>query len=175
MPDLHTPSSSRESFHDPRRTPAPATADAPAEAAREPERSELVADQLLAELGDGAPAAWAITQAVTRASHARAAVVRASPVRLAQRDELPAVHESSPELVRLLEQLRATVTSYVERRRGAGAPVERVLPEVKALVRAAEPCIEWPYERGVFTARVVRWAIEAYYDQPELRHVPRFY
>ena len=83
--------------------------------------------------------------------------------------------EPSPELVRLLAQLRSTVTRFTHERRAAGAAVERVVPEVKCLVREAASCERWVDPGDTLTARTVRWAIEAYYDQPELAHVPRFY
>jgi hypothetical protein len=64
---------------------------------------------------------------------------------------------------------------FVRRRQSEGLPIERVLPEVKCLVREAASCERWVDPGDTLTARTVRWAIEAYYDQPELRHVPRFY
>lgn len=78
-------------------------------------------------------------------------------------------------LLRLMGQLQATVTRYVGERRAAGAPVERVLPEVKGLVREAASAEGWFDPTDALMAQVVRWTIAGYYDQPELGHVPRFY
>ena len=83
--------------------------------------------------------------------------------------------EPSPELVRLLAHLRSAVTRYTHERRDAGAPVERVVPEVKGLVREATACERWCDPADTLTAQVVRWAIAAYYDDPEMVHAPRFY
>ncbi len=83
------------------------------------------------------------------------------------------VDAPSLELVRLLAHLRSTVTRYVSERRAAGVPVERVIPEVKGLVRAAVSCEGWFDPADTLMAQVVRWAITAYYGQPELAHVPR--
>jgi hypothetical protein len=58
-------------------------------------------------------------------------------------------------------------------------PVERVLPEVKCLVREAESCEGWRDPSDALMAHAVRWSIEAYYgayhDAPALRHVPSVY
>jgi hypothetical protein len=77
----------------------------------------------------------------------------------------------SPALVAHLGHLRATLTRYVGERRDAGAPVERVLPEVKALVReaAAREAVArelWPDTADALLGQVVRWTITAYYDHP---------
>jgi hypothetical protein len=82
---------------------------------------------------------------------------------------------ASPELVGLLAHLQSTVVRYVHERRAEGAAVERVIPEIKELVREAASHEGWVDPAGALTAQVVRWAIEAYYDQPELAHAPRFY
>jgi hypothetical protein len=95
------------------------------------------------------------------------------PGRLGPTDD--AVRAPTPELVRLLEHLRSTVVLYVCDRRAQGAPVERVLPEVKALVREAASCEPWYDPSETLLGQVVRWVIEAYFDEPELSHVPRFY
>jgi hypothetical protein len=81
----------------------------------------------------------------------------------------------SPELARLLAMVRAEVTRYVAARREAGAPIERVLPEVKCLVRASQVHERWDDPRDTLMTQVVRWVIGAYFDEPELLHVPRFY
>jgi hypothetical protein len=78
----------------------------------------------------------------------------------------------SPELLRRLAHLRATVTRYVWGRRAAGVPVERVLPEVKGLVREAMAREGWCDPSDTLLAPVVRWAITAYVERPELAHVP---
>ena len=79
----------------------------------------------------------------------------------------------SAELVRLLDHLRRTVGRHVRERRAAGLPIERVLPEVKGLVREATALEGWFDSADTLMAHVVRWIILAYYDQPELVHVPR--
>lgn len=85
---------------------------------------------------------------------------------------------ASPELVERLAELRAAVWTYVRRRRDAGTPVQRVLPEVKALVREAlaweGATGAWSYEAvELLTEPVVRWAIAAYYGvHAELRADP---
>jgi hypothetical protein len=83
--------------------------------------------------------------------------------------------EPSPELVRLLGHLQSTVTRFVHERREAGAAVERVIPEVKGLVREAASCEGWVDPADTLTAQVVRWTITAYHDEPELAHGPLFY
>lgn len=78
---------------------------------------------------------------------------------------------ASPELVERLAGLRTTVWSYVRRRRDAGAPVQRVLSEVRALVREA---LAWEGATGawsdevaeILTEPVVRWVIAAYHALP---------
>jgi hypothetical protein len=85
------------------------------------------------------------------------------------------VEGPSPELVRLLAHLRSAVTRYAQERRDAGAAVERIVPEVKCLVREAASCEGWFDPGDSLMAQVVRWTIMAYYDQPELAHAPRFY
>lgn len=87
------------------------------------------------------------------------------------------VAETAPSaaLVHLLNHLRSTVAAYVSGRRAEGAAIERVLPEVKCLVREAASCEQWHDPADTLMAQVVRWTIDAYYEQPELEHVPRFY
>ena len=72
----------------------------------------------------------------------------------------------SPALVLHLGHLRATLTRYVGERRDAGAPVERVLPEVKGLVREAAARELWVDTADALMGQVVRWTITAYYDHP---------
>ena len=86
-----------------------------------------------------------------------------------------AIDEPTPELLRVLTRLRTQLTRYVVRRRTAGVPIERVLPEVKCLVRESQSVERWADPAGTLMAQIVRWSITAYYDEPELRHVPRFY
>ena len=91
--------------------------------------------------------------------------------RLADARYLPATDRSartpeaaSAELIRLLDHLRATVTRFVLARRDAGTPIERVLPEVKGLVRAAVAYERWHDPAESLMAHVVGWTIAAYYD-----------
>jgi hypothetical protein len=96
------------------------------------------------------------------------------PGRLGPADDVVAP-AAAPELVRLLEHLRSTVVLYVRDRRAEGAPVERVLPEVKALVREAASCEQWFDPADSLMGQAVRWVIEAYFDEPEPARVPRFH
>jgi hypothetical protein len=84
-----------------------------------------------------------------------------------------AIQTPSAELVRLLGHLRSTVRRYVRARRGAGVPVERVLPEVKGLVREASALEGWFDSADTLMAQVVRWSITAYDDEPEPAHARR--
>ena len=72
----------------------------------------------------------------------------------------------SAELIRLVDHLRSTVTRYVRGRRDAGAPIERVLPEVKGLVREAVAHERWFDPAEALMAHVVGWTITAYYRAP---------
>jgi hypothetical protein len=81
--------------------------------------------------------------------------------------------DPSPALVGHLGHLRATVTRYVGERRDAGAPVERVLPEVKDLVREAATRELWFETAEALVRQVVRWTITAYYDHPSPSDGPR--
>jgi hypothetical protein len=105
----------------------------------------------------------AATEAVTQDAAERAALAR-RPV--ATGDGLPSTQVSA-DLVVLLDQLRTAVAHYVRARRLAGAPIERVLPEVKGLVREAV-AHEGSYDAAeALMRRVVGWTIAAFYDQPE--------
>ena len=75
----------------------------------------------------------------------------------------------------LVARLQASIAVYADERRVAGASLDRVLAEVRALVHDAERAEGWPDELGVLAGRVARWATEAYLDEPGLRNVPRFY
>jgi hypothetical protein len=80
----------------------------------------------------------------------------------------------STALVHLLQHLRTTVAAYVASRRAEGAAIERVLPEVKCLVREAASCEQWHDPMDALMAQVVRWTIDAYYEQQHREHVPPF-
>jgi hypothetical protein len=116
----------------------------------------------------------AVRRTVTAAGEeARARVADAQ--RSGSTRRIEALDDPSPELRALLERMHSTVVGYVCVRRDQGVPVERVLPEVKRLVREAESSERWRDPSDLLMARAVRWSIEAYYDDPALRHVPRFY
>jgi hypothetical protein len=87
--------------------------------------------------------------------------------RLAAAAPLASAEEPSAELIRLLDRLRSTVAGHVGGRRRAGVPVQRVLPEVKGLVREAVAREGW-YDPGeTLMAQVVGWAVAAYYAEPK--------
>ena len=71
---------------------------------------------------------------------------------------------SSPALRECLVGLRDAVEGYVGRRREEGTPVERVLAEVKTLVRRAEGCDLSREATDALMPQVVRWGIQAFYD-----------
>lgn len=72
----------------------------------------------------------------------------------------------APALVGLLAALRAGVSVYVCGRRQECVPIWRVLPEVKALIREADPEVAHLATLAPLVDQVVRWTIEAYYDLP---------
>jgi hypothetical protein len=112
-----------------------------------------------------------VTLAVTQEARARLA----DAPRSGAADGVESLDAPSPELCRLLVHLRSTVTAYVVARRTDGIPIERVMPEMKCLVREAESCEAWRDPSDQLLAEVVRWGIEAYYDEPSQQHVvPRF-
>lgn len=80
-----------------------------------------------------------------------------------------------PELVPLLAQLRASVAAYVCRLRDDGVPPERAIAGVKAVVQEARSPDGRLAGPDQLMAQVVRWSIEAYYDEPALRGSPRFF
>jgi hypothetical protein len=84
----------------------------------------------------------------------------------AMRDATSDHHAPSAELVHLMGRVRVLVVSYVRWRRAAGAPVERVLPEIEGLVRQAAASEGWLDPAESLAAEVVRWSIEAYHDAP---------
>jgi hypothetical protein len=88
-------------------------------------------------------------------------------------DAPEALDALSADLTPLLGQLRSTVGRYVRDRRAAGLAVERVVPEVRGLVREASAREGWSDPADMLMTRVVGWTIGAYYDEPELAHVPR--
>ncbi len=74
--------------------------------------------------------------------------------------------EPSDELIRLLDRLQTAVARYVADSRRAGAPLARVLPEVRGLVREAVVREGW-YDPGeTLMEQVVGWAVAAYYAEP---------
>jgi hypothetical protein len=109
------------------------------------------------------------------ARHVALAAAREASTRGPLADPAATLEAPSAELQRLLGHLRSTLGRYVRQRREAGLPVERVLPEVKGLVREASALAGWFDPADTLMAQVVRWTITAYYGDPELAHVPRFY
>jgi aminoglycoside phosphotransferase (APT) family kinase protein len=107
---------------------------------------------------DRVAVAAAVERAVTRAAMEREG---APPRQLAPSDEL----------ARLLAELHATLAGYVDGRRAAGAPIERVIPEVKALVRLARAQEAWCDPAETLMEQVVRWSIATYYAEPGPSHV----
>ena len=79
------------------------------------------------------------------------------------------------ELVRCRPHLRASVTDYVGTLRTGGVPVERTLEKVQGIVREVEAGEGWADATDALMSHVVRWSIEAYYDDPALQGVPRFF
>jgi hypothetical protein len=109
------------------------------------------------------PAAWtdrAVARGAAREPAAAAALQPAHATR-------------SPALAGLLGQLRATLARYVGERRDAGLPVERVVPEVTALVRQATACEGWHDSAGALMTRVVGWTVAVYHDRPLVPHGAR--
>ena len=74
-----------------------------------------------------------------------------------------------------LLEFRAEVARLARDRRTEGVGVERVIPEVRRLARAAASAAGVDDAADAVVVQAVRWSIEAYFDEPELRHVPRFY
>jgi hypothetical protein len=111
----------------------------------------------------------AATQARARGAAERAALER-PPVATGAAAPAP---PPSAELVALLDRLRAAVGRYVGGRRRAGAPVERVLPEVKGLAREAVAYAGWHDPAEALMRQVVGWTIAAFYDAPAPRQASR--
>ncbi len=101
-----------------------------------------------------------VTNAVARDAAERAAEVWPRPAA----GDAAASGERPPDLDRLVAHLRATVARYVVGRHDAGAPIERVLPEVKGMVREAAACEAWYDADETLMRQVVGWTIAAYYD-----------
>jgi hypothetical protein len=120
------------------------------------------------------PVDWPVDRPVVRetARHLALVAMREASAR-GPRDTARVLDAPSAQLVGLLGHLRATVDRYVRERREAGLAVERVLPEVKGLVREALVIEGWPDSADTLMAQVVRWTIRAYYDQPEVARVSR--
>jgi hypothetical protein len=76
---------------------------------------------------------------------------------------------ATPELAGLLVRLRETVARYVAERRADGACLERVLPEVRCIVREAESADGGFAASEALMRQVLRWAAAAYDDAPGVR------
>jgi hypothetical protein len=83
--------------------------------------------------------------------------------------------EPVADLVRCRGHLRTSVADYVGTLRRGGVPVERTLEKVQLLVREVEAGEGWADTTDALMTHVVRWSIQAYYDDPALHGVPRFY
>lgn len=109
---------------------------------------------------------------VRRALHTvRAVDTRPPGARMPAHDAGGPAEPQPAVLTGALAALRASVTMLVCARRAEGVPIQRVLPELKALVRHAEPALSGLETLTMLTEQVVRWAIEAYYDRPLRMHV----
>ena len=108
--------------------------------------------------------AKAATEAVMRDAAQCAALERPS---VATGDVTSSTQAPSADLIVLLDQLRTAVACYVGERRVTGAPIERVLPEVKAFVRVAVAYEGWHDAAEALMRQVVGWTIATYYAQPE--------
>lgn len=89
------------------------------------------------------------------------ASVGAPPARLAGQE----TGADSAHFVALLAELRAVVRGEVRARRGQGTPPERVLMQVKTLLRDAMILEGWLDRAAIdaLTALAVSWTIDAYY------------
>lgn len=109
----------------------------------------------------------AVQRAATDAVSQDAAERAAQAGRLPMAPRITAPEQPSADLARLLGHLRTTVARYVGDRRQAGAPIQRVLPEVKGLVREAVAYEAWYDPAEALMQQVVGWTIAAYYAEPE--------
>ena len=77
------------------------------------------------------------------------------------------VGPAPPETVALWVKLVASMCSYVDKARGRGEPVERVIIDLKQEMRAAGVVDRYqrPDERPLAES-VIRWCIERYYGSP---------
>lgn len=122
--------------------------------------SRLGGDGVSSSLGDS------VRQTVLRAVFERAPERRARGAsRFGTGDGAAALDAPSPELLDALSALRTAVDRCVTARRDQGVAVERVLREVKELVRSAESCDGWIDPSDLLMARVVRWSIAAFYGE----------
>jgi hypothetical protein len=162
----------RDAMDDRIPTYPPRPAAAPAPALREPP----VGHDAPHGAADRASTAEALRHTLARVVRARAADDRRRwSARLAPPNAYGA-DAPSDDLVASLQRLRCMVVDYVAARRAQGLPVEQVLRELKRLVRDAESDLGAPSSAAAATgAEMVRWSIEAYYDEPALRGAPRFY
>ena len=90
-------------------------------------------------------------------------------------EEIRAAAAGGRNLARHRPRLRASVSAFVGELRGAGVPVERTIEKVIDLVRDADGTIQSADAADPLLTDVVRIGIEAYYDDPALRGVPRFF
>jgi hypothetical protein len=127
----------------------------------DPTQGAVVADR--SGLRDG------VRDAIARVAHRRDVDVERSLLA----SDHPA--DASPTLAVELQEAQAHVVRYVSRRRNEGASIERLQAELHLLVRDATSYDGRLDRTETLTQAVVRWAVSAYYDEPALRHVPRFY
>lgn len=75
----------------------------------------------------------------------------------------------APRLAALLDVDRQRVLDHVRRRRAEGASIERVIPELRCLVREAQSCEACCDPTDLLMAVVIGWAVESYLDPWEPR------
>jgi hypothetical protein len=121
---------------------------------------------------DGHVVRSAITQAATEAVMRDAAERAATQGRPPAPGGVASSGHASADQSRLLDALRTAVARYVCERRRAGAPIERVLPEVKGLVREASAHEGWHDRAATLMEQVVGWTIATYYGPPEQPREP---
>jgi hypothetical protein len=109
--------------------------------------------------GDSVRAAMALA--------ATAAVTQDAAERAALESRRAPTADDPADRAGLLDSLRTAVARYVSDRRRAGAPIERVLPEVKGLVRQSATSEGWFDPAKALLPQVVGWTIATYYDEPE--------